>query len=337
MDGVRPNPAPDREREHVVIEGTRVYPIVTPPTNSWSSGAVTDPTAFYARTMMPERGGVRCARVFGPFIELSCLCGKYRGAQYRGITCEKCGVLVESARVRGERFGHIALAAPVPHPWLEDAVIEESGLDRASFDAVYAGSAVMVDGAVRSVASSMDDDSALDDGVRGPWSLREHTERSHRASRWIDVIAVLPPALRENVDDFADVQPDLDALSARAREEGWGLERETPEDVRALFARPRAMDALLVEVVRCSQRLRESIEDEAPLVLRAFEASQLREATRALFGTPSNARRSGRRLRDLCAARVRAAQHDASEPALAALDRTLFAAGFARTPPADDR
>ncbi len=320
-------PMPARPTEHRTIDDTLVRPLLLPPTPSWSSGAVTEALAFNARTLLPERGGVRCARVFGPFIELSCLCQKYQGDLHRGITCEKCGVLVESTRVRGERFGHVALAAPVPHPWLEDLVVAESGLDLATFDAVYSGVSAVINGEPRSVRAWTDSDVALDDAVCGPWALRA---RSERAACWIDVIAVLPPALRENVDDFSDGQPDLDALSARGREERWGGERETPDDVRTLFARPRAMDALLVDVVARAERLRESVEDDAPLLLRAFEASLLRAATRALFGSLGSTRRSGRRLSDLCAARVRAARTDPAESALVALDRTLFAAGFSR-------
>ncbi len=90
------------------------------------------------------------------------------------------------------------------------------------------------------------------------------------------------------------------------------------------------MDKLLIDVVRAAQRLRESVDDDAPMVLRAFEARALRESLRALFGPPTGARRSGRRLIDLCSARARAANNDGAEEALVALDRTLFAAGFAR-------
>ena len=42
---------------------------------------------------------------------------KYKGARYRGIICDKCGVEVTQSKVRRERMGHIALAAPSCHIW----------------------------------------------------------------------------------------------------------------------------------------------------------------------------------------------------------------------------
>jgi DNA-directed RNA polymerase beta' subunit len=234
---------------------------------------------------------------------------------------------VGATRLRAERFGHIALPAPVPHPWLEEAIVAKSGMDRRTFDAVYEGSWAVVDGEPAAVTSWMDRGVELErDALWGPWALRE---RSDRPDWWIDVLPVLPPALRENVDDREDRQPDVDALCARARLEGWNLERPPPPDAAQLVA-PRAMDKLLIDVVRAAQRLRESVDDDAPMVLRAFEARALRESLRALFGPPTGARRSGRRLIDLCSARARAANNDGAEEALVALDRTLFAAGFAR-------
>jgi len=44
-------------------------------------------------------------------------CGKYKRIRNRGIICDKCGVEVTLSRVRRERMGHIALAAPVSHVW----------------------------------------------------------------------------------------------------------------------------------------------------------------------------------------------------------------------------
>ncbi|MDK4513088.1 hypothetical protein MWG07_12655, partial [Fusobacterium necrophorum] len=37
--------------------------------------------------------------------------------RYKGLICEKCEVEVTKSKVRRERMGHIALAAPVSHIW----------------------------------------------------------------------------------------------------------------------------------------------------------------------------------------------------------------------------
>jgi DNA-directed RNA polymerase subunit beta' len=84
---------------------------------SWSYGEVTKPETINYRTFKPEKDGLFCARIFGPVKDYECLCGKYKRMKYRGITCEKCGVEVTTARVRRERMGHIELAAPVAHIW----------------------------------------------------------------------------------------------------------------------------------------------------------------------------------------------------------------------------
>lgn len=82
-----------------------------------SRGRIVVPLGMYVRTGKPERGGILCARTFGPVESLSCLCTKYTGELHRGVTCEKCGVEVLDAGVRRERFGHLELPAAIPHPW----------------------------------------------------------------------------------------------------------------------------------------------------------------------------------------------------------------------------
>ncbi len=84
---------------------------------SWSYGEVKKPETINYRTFKPEKDGLFCARIFGPVSDYECLCGKYKRMKYRGIICEKCGVEVTTSKVRRERMGHIALAAPVVHIW----------------------------------------------------------------------------------------------------------------------------------------------------------------------------------------------------------------------------
>ena len=84
---------------------------------SWSRGEVKKPETINYRTLKPEKDGLFCEKIFGPAKDWECSCGKYKGIRFKGITCERCGVEVTSAKVRRERMGHIELAAPVSHIW----------------------------------------------------------------------------------------------------------------------------------------------------------------------------------------------------------------------------
>ncbi|HMR66129.1 MAG TPA: hypothetical protein PKE64_19130, partial [Anaerolineae bacterium] len=80
---------------------------------SWSYGEVTKPETINYRRLRPEKDGLFCEAIFGPTKDWQCACGKYKQVRYKGIVCEKCGVLVTRSSVRRERMGHIELAAPV--------------------------------------------------------------------------------------------------------------------------------------------------------------------------------------------------------------------------------
>lgn len=84
---------------------------------AWSQGEVTKPETINYRTLKPEKDGLFDERIFGPTKDWECYCGKYKRIRYKGVICDKCGVEVTEARVRRERMGHIALAAPVAHVW----------------------------------------------------------------------------------------------------------------------------------------------------------------------------------------------------------------------------
>lgn len=83
----------------------------------WSHGEVTKPETINYRTQKPEKDGLFCEKIFGPTKDWQCYCGKYKGIRYKGIVCDKCGVLVTRSIVRRERMGHISLAVPVTHIW----------------------------------------------------------------------------------------------------------------------------------------------------------------------------------------------------------------------------
>ena len=84
----------------------------------WSYGEVKKPETINYRTLKPVRDGLFCDRILGPSKVWECACGMYKkGARYKGLVCDRCGVEVTRAKVRRERMGHIELAAPVSHIW----------------------------------------------------------------------------------------------------------------------------------------------------------------------------------------------------------------------------
>jgi DNA-directed RNA polymerase subunit beta' len=82
-----------------------------------SHGEVKKPETINYRSYKAEKDGLFCERIFGPEKSYSCACGKYEGEKYKGIQCEKCGVIVAPKEVRKRWMGHIELAAPVTHIW----------------------------------------------------------------------------------------------------------------------------------------------------------------------------------------------------------------------------
>src|SRR3990167_4107895 len=89
---------------------------------SWSQGPVRKAETLNYRTLKQEKDGLFCERIFGPIRDWECSCGKYRGIKFKGIVCDRCGVLVTRSSVRRERMGHIELACSVTHIWFYKAV-----------------------------------------------------------------------------------------------------------------------------------------------------------------------------------------------------------------------
>jgi DNA-directed RNA polymerase subunit beta' len=84
---------------------------------SWSHGEVRKSETISYRNFKPEPDGLFCEKIFGPVRDYECRCGKFKGARYKGVICDRCGVEVTINKVRRERFGHIELASPVVHTW----------------------------------------------------------------------------------------------------------------------------------------------------------------------------------------------------------------------------
>ena len=94
----------------------------------WSHGEVLKPETINYRTLKPEKDGLFCERIFGPSKDWECHCGKYKKIRYKGVICDRCGVVVTKSSVRRERMGHIELAAPVSHIWYFKGIPSRMGL-----------------------------------------------------------------------------------------------------------------------------------------------------------------------------------------------------------------
>lgn len=84
---------------------------------SWSYGEVLKPDTINYRTLRPEKDGLFCEKIFGPEKDYECYCGKYKGAKYKGLVCDRCKVTITESKERRYRFGHIKLVTPVVHIW----------------------------------------------------------------------------------------------------------------------------------------------------------------------------------------------------------------------------
>ena len=94
----------------------------------WSHGEVKKPETINYRTLMPEKDGLFCEKIFGPTKDWECHCGKYKKIRYKGVVCDRCGVEITKSSVRRERMGHIELAAPVSHIWYFKGIPSRMGL-----------------------------------------------------------------------------------------------------------------------------------------------------------------------------------------------------------------
>ena len=110
------------------FNGVRISLATSEQIKSWSYGEVTKPETINYRTLRAEKEGLFDERIFGPIKDWECFCGKYKKIRYKGVTCDRCHVEVTRAKVRRERMGHIALAAPVAHVWFSKNTPSRIGL-----------------------------------------------------------------------------------------------------------------------------------------------------------------------------------------------------------------
>jgi DNA-directed RNA polymerase subunit beta' len=205
---------------------------------SWSYGEVTKPETINYRRLRPEKDGLFCEAIFGPTKDWQCYCGKYKQVRYKGIVCEKCGVLVTRSSVRRERMGHIELAAPVAHIWYTRRVpsylgllldISRRNLDRVLYFAHY-------------VITRVDEQA-----------------RARAIKRLEDEVSREEKRLEELRQEQAD------AIRGQTDEEINKLRDEEQKLVDEANAR---RDQLIEEVMKEAQRTQKLLEDKAGLVQR---------------------------------------------------------------------
>lgn len=186
-----------------------------------------------------EPGGLHCERLFGPTRELACRCGALAGEARRGERCPRCGVEVERASLRAERWAHVALPTPVVHP------------------AVAAGLAARMRVAPEDV---------LDVARRRAWVDAEGRVHRPVAADAEDALLEVHAAWTRGLADWLGPEALFDAVpvpppASRPLEEAEGGERVPGPTDRAL--------ARLVACAAAGRRLREL---DAPDLLR-FEAA----------------------------------------------------------------
>src|SRR6185437_6325276 len=81
--------------------------------NQLSFGSITSHKTINIRTLKPEPGGLFDPRIFGPFLNYECYCGKYKGKENKGQKCERCEVLIAEKNLQRWRVGHISLPVPI--------------------------------------------------------------------------------------------------------------------------------------------------------------------------------------------------------------------------------
>ncbi|MEW5957997.1 MAG: DNA-directed RNA polymerase subunit beta', partial [Chloroflexota bacterium] len=206
---------------------------------SWSYGEVTKPETINYRRLRPEKDGLFCEAIFGPTKDWQCYCGKYKQVRYKGIVCEKCGVLVTRSSVRRERMGHIELAAPVAHIWYTRRVpsylgllldISRRNLDRVLYFAHY-------------IVTKVDEQAR----ARAIKRLEDEVGREER--RLED--------LRQEKADVVRTQTD-ESIN-KLRDEEQRLIDETTE----------RQNSLIEAVMREAQQVQKTLEDKMGLVQRA--------------------------------------------------------------------
>tara|TARA_Y100000310_G_scaffold344327_1_gene456462 strand:- start:153 stop:4322 length:4170 start_codon:yes stop_codon:yes gene_type:complete len=203
----------------------------------WSYGEVTKPETINYRTLRPEKDGLFCERIFGPTKDWECYCGKYKKIRYKGVICDRCGVEVARSKVRRERMGHIALAAPVAHIWFSKGTPSRIGLlldlsprnlDRVLYFAQYL--VTDLDEELRTVRVDQLQEE-LDEGIDSV-----DPEAQQRLEELAIQVAKLEAAAETDAEDEDSANSDEDASEESDDADSSTEPEELSEDAKALEA-----------------------------------------------------------------------------------------------------
>jgi len=199
---------------------------------AWSYGEVSKPETINYRTLKPERDGLYCERIFGPQKDWECSCGKYKRVKFKDKekVCDKCGVQITRAKVRRERMGHIALAAPVSHIWYFKGIPSRMGMlldvsPRALEKVLYFASYIVLDPGNEAATKVSRNELVTDSKYRAIMAMPEEERGSFRAG--IGAEAVKEMLLALNLDELSvSLKKEIAELIEKERgREGEGQKR----------------------------------------------------------------------------------------------------------------
>ncbi len=181
---------------------------------AWSYGEVSKPETINYRTLKPERDGLYCERIFGPQKDWECSCGKYKRVKFKNkeMVCDKCGVQITRAKVRRERMGHIALAAPVSHIWYFKGIPSRMGMlldvsPRALEKVLYFASYIVLNPGNEAVTKVSRNELITDSKYRSIMAMSEEERGEFKAGIGAEAVKEMLLAL------------DLEALSESLKKE----------------------------------------------------------------------------------------------------------------------
>ena len=181
---------------------------------AWSYGEVSKPETINYRTLKPERDGLYCERIFGPQKDWECSCGKYKRVKFKDKekVCDKCGVQITRAKVRRERMGHIALAAPVSHIWYFKGIPSRMGMlldvsPRALEKVLYFASYIVLNPGNEAVTKVSRNELITDSKYRSIMAMPQEERGEFKAGIGAEAVKEMLLAL------------DLDALSESLKKE----------------------------------------------------------------------------------------------------------------------
>ena len=275
---------------------------------NWSHGEVLKPETINYRTLKAEADGLFCEKIFGCKKDYECPCGKYKGIRYKNVTCDRCGVTLTSSKLRRERIGHIALAAPVSHIWFFKGIPSRIALvldmsPRDLEEVLYFVSHVVIDKGVTPLENKQ---------ILSEREYQEAYEKygdGFKAGMGAEAVKALLEAvdLKKEIDELtAEIEDATEQKKKRIGKRlevlnGFYLSHQRPEwmiltvlpvippDLRPMiqldggrFATSDLND-LYRRIINRNNRLKELIEIDAPTIIIQNEKRMLQESVDALF------------------------------------------------------